>query len=107
MNTPSLPKQFALDIGHTPRASLENYLPGKDLALITTLQSLSDSWKKNIANIGDNALNHRWMYWWGSEGSGRTHLLQAMMNAAELAGLKSFSLTPSIFKYSTIASSKE
>ena len=34
------------------------------------------------------------MYWWGPEGSGRTHLLQAMMNTAEIAGLKSFSLTP-------------
>lgn len=94
MSTSSLPRQFALDIGHTPRASLENYLPGKDLALITTLQSLSDSWKKNIANVGDNALNHRWMYWWGPEGSGRSHLLNAMIHAAEDAKLECFLLSP-------------
>lgn len=95
MHTPSLPKQFALDIGHTPKASLENYLPGNDRALISTLQILSDSWKQSAQKEIGNPLNHRWMYWWGPKGSGRTHLLQAMANAAELAGLKSFSLTPS------------
>ena len=94
MNTPPLPKQFALDIGHTPKASLENYLPGKDRALISSLQALCDSWKQNAPKEISNPLNHRWMYWWGPEGSGRTHLLQAMTNAAELAGLESFSLTP-------------
>ena len=94
MNTPSLPKQFALDIGHTPKASLENYLPGSDCALVSSLQALCDSWKKSAPKEINNPLNHRWMYWWGPEGSGRTHLLQAMMNTAEIAGLKSFSLTP-------------
>ena len=94
MNTPSLPKQFALDIGHTPKASLENYLPGSDRTLISSLQALCDSWKKSAPKEINNPLNHRWMYWWGPEGSGRTHLLQAMMNTAEIAGLKSFSLTP-------------
>jgi DnaA family protein len=94
MNTPSLPKQFALDIGHTPKASLENYLPGNDRTLISSLQALCDSWKQSATKEINNPLNHRWMYWWGPEGSGRTHLLQAMTNAAELAGLESFALTP-------------
>jgi DnaA-homolog protein len=94
MNTPALPKQFALDIGHTPKASLENYLPGKDRALISSLQTLCNSWKQGIPKEINNPLNHRWMYWWGPEGSGRTHLLEAMTNAAEYAGLKSCSLTP-------------
>ena len=94
MNTPSLPRQFALDISHTPKANLENYLPGNDLALISTLQSLCSSWTKQANELGNNPLNHRWIYWWGSEGSGRTHLLQAMTNAAENLGLASYSLTP-------------
>ena len=94
MNTPSLPKQFALDIGHTPKASLENYLPGNDRTLISSLQALCNSWKQSATKEINNPLNHRWMYWWGPEGSGRTHLLQAMTNAAELAGLESFALTP-------------
>lgn len=94
MSTSSLPRQFALDISHTPRASLENYLPGKDLALLTTLQTLSDSWKLKATNIGSNPLNHRWIYWWGPEGSGRSHLLNAMSHAAEDAKLEFFSLSP-------------
>ena len=94
MNTSPLPKQFALDIAHTPKASLANYLPGSDRTLFSTLQTLCDSWKQGTQKEISNPLNHRWIYWWGPEGSGRTHLLHAMANAAELAGLKSFSLAP-------------
>ena len=94
MNTSPLPKQFALDIGHTPKASLENYLPGNDRALTSALQEICNAWRASSKKVVDNPLNHRWIYWWGPEGSGRTHLLQAMTNAAELAGLRSFFLTP-------------
>ena len=94
MNTSPLPKQFALDIAHTPKASLANYLPGSDRTLFSILQTLCDSWKQGTQKEISNPLNHRWIYWWGPEGSGRTHLLHAMANAAELAGLKSFSLAP-------------
>ena len=65
-----------------------------DLALISTLQSLCSSWTKQVSELSNNPLNHRWIYWWGPEGSGRTHLLQAMSNAAENLGLASYSLTP-------------
>ncbi len=94
MNTPSLPRQFALDLSHTPKASLENYLPGKDRALVSTLQTLCDEWQNTVGNLSSNPLNHRWLYWWGPEGSGRTHLLEAMANAADLAKLERYSLTP-------------
>jgi DnaA-homolog protein len=106
MNTSSLPRQFALDLSHSPKSSLENYLPGKDFALVSSLQSLCKSWNKAPNNLynnlygnpssdpSNNPLNHRWIYWWGPEGSGRTHLLQAMANAAEHAGLENFSLHP-------------
>lgn len=94
MNKAPLPKQFTLDISHSPKASLENYLPGKDLALITALQNIRASW--GTGNKGsDNPLNHRWIYWWGPAGSGRTHLLNAITNAAECVGLKHFTLTAS------------
>ena len=95
MNIPPLPKQFALDISHSPKASLENYLPGKDLALISALQNIQDSWKNCVNDGSDNPLNQRWIYWWGPEGSGRTHLLNAIGNAAEHGGLVKFALTPS------------
>lgn len=94
MSTPSLPKQFALDISHTPQASLKNYLPGNDLALISTLQSLINNWKSNAKTLESNPLNQRWIYWWGPEGSGKSHLLDAMTNAAKSSGLEYFSLHP-------------
>ena len=95
MNTPSLPKQFALDISHSPKASLENYLPGKNLALISALQDIEISWKKSNAHDSDNPLNQRWIYWWGPEGSGRSHLLDAIGNAAKDAELEHIALSPS------------
>ncbi|WP_114663025.1 DnaA regulatory inactivator Hda [Polynucleobacter necessarius] len=94
MSTPSLPRQFALDISHTPQASLENYLPGNDLALVSTLHSLIKSWKSNANAFESNPLNRRWFYWWGSEGSGKSHLLDAMKNAAKSSNIKHFSLHP-------------
>jgi len=94
MNTPSLPKQFALDISHSPKAGLENYLPGKDLALISALQEIERSWVKVGTQNSSNPLNQRWIYWWGAEGSGRTHLLNAIGNAAENLGLEHIALTP-------------
>ena len=94
MNKSPLPKQFALDLSHTPKASLENYLPGKDLALISTLQDLSQSWHRQSQMIPNNPLNQRWIYWWGPEGSGRTHLLAALRNAAAATGIDYFSLKP-------------
>ena len=94
MNKTPLPKQFALDISHTPKASLENYLPGKDRALISTLQDLSESWHQQSKATHNNPLNQRWIYWWGPEGSGRTHLLAAIANAAAQTGIDYFSLGP-------------
>uniref|UniRef100_B1XRT6 Chromosomal replication initiator DnaA n=1 Tax=Polynucleobacter necessarius subsp. necessarius (strain STIR1) TaxID=452638 RepID=B1XRT6_POLNS len=95
MNTPSLPKQFALDISHSPKASLENYLPGKDLALVSVLQEIKRSWATSNSTSASNPLNRRWIYWWGPQGSGRTHLLEAIGNAAKHAGLERVALTPS------------
>ncbi|OZB46481.1 MAG: DnaA regulatory inactivator Hda [Polynucleobacter sp. 39-45-136] len=95
MNSSSLPRQFALDIGHTPAPSLNNFLTGANLALHSTLQKLAKSWETRSQTIeGDNALNSRWIYWWGPEGSGRTHLLDALANSAKQLGLEYFSLSP-------------
>ena len=77
-----------------PKASLENYLPGKDRALISTLQDLSESWHQQSKATHNNPLNQRWIYWWGPEGSGRTHLLAAIANAAAQTGIDYFSLGP-------------
>ncbi|WP_062310390.1 DnaA regulatory inactivator Hda [Polynucleobacter sinensis] len=95
MNKPSLPKQFALDIGHTPKPSLNNFLAGENLALHSALLALVKSWELNIPReANENVLNQRWIYWWGPEGSGRTHLLSAIGDAAQELGLEHFPLTP-------------
>jgi len=95
MNNTSLPRQFALDIGHAPKASLENFLPGEDLALHSALQGLAKDWELKVSyKAEENPLNQRWIYWWGPEGSGRSHLLNAMGNAAEELGLEHFALNP-------------
>ena len=94
MNKAPLPKHFALDISHSPKASLENYLPGKDLALISALKAVENSWESSHSQNTGNPLNQRWFYWWGPEGSGRSHLLSAVGNAAEHTGLEHISLTP-------------
>ena len=95
MTNSPLPRQFALDIGHTPKPSLNNFLAGENLALHSTLQALVKSWELHTPRSStENPLNQRWIYWWGAEGSGRTHLLEALANTAEQLGLKHFSLNP-------------
>jgi DnaA family protein len=95
MNSPSLPKQFALDIGHTPKPSLSNFLAGENLALYSTLLAIAKSWEMNVPRLAnENPLNQRWIYWWGPEGSGRTHLLSAIGDAAQQLDLKYIPLTP-------------
>jgi DnaA family protein len=95
MNNSSLPKQFALDIGHTPKPSLSNFLAGENLALHSALLALVKSWEMKAPRlVSENPLNQRWIYWWGPEGSGRSHLLNAIGDAAQQLGLDCFSLTP-------------
>lgn len=95
MNKALLPRQFALDLSQAPKASLENYLPGKDQALHSALLNLVNNWKtKEHISALANPLNQRWIYWWGAAGSGRTHLLAALGNAAEALGLEYFPLNP-------------
>jgi DnaA family protein len=95
MNNSPLPRQFALDLGHTPTPSLNNFLAGENLALHSTLQDLVTSWETHAPRaINENPLNQRWIYWWGPEGSGRSHLLSAIGSAAQELGLQSFPLTP-------------
>jgi DnaA family protein len=62
--------------------------------LISTLQDLSESWHQQSKATHNNPLNQRWIYWWGPEGSGRTHLLAAIANAAAQTGIDYFSLGP-------------
>ena len=95
MKNDPLPRQFALDIGHAPKPSLNNFLAGDNLALHSILQGLAKSWAMSGPRVvNENPLNQRWIYWWGPEGSGRTHLLSAIGSAAEELDLEYFPLSP-------------
>jgi DnaA family protein len=96
MSSNALPRQFALDLGRTHQASLGNFLPGGDRALISTLQKITAQWAGSAATpaiVDANPLNHRWIYWWGAPGSGRSHLLRALMHAAQNASLAYYYLS--------------
>jgi DnaA family protein len=96
MSSNALPRQFALDLGRTHQASLGNFLPGDDRALISTLQKITEQWTASTetrAIVDANPLNHRWIYWWGAPGSGRSHLLRALMHAAQNASLSYYYLS--------------
>ena len=95
MSSNALPRQFALDLGRAHQASLGNFLPGGDRALISTLQKITEQWAAPSATppiIDANPLNHRWIYWWGAPGSGRSHLLRALIYAAQNASLPHYNL---------------
>jgi len=95
MVKPPLPRQFALDLSRPPKASLDHFLPGQDGALLSTLQDIVARWKAHSpVQLDANPLNQRWLYWWGPEGSGRSHLLAALGNAAIQAGLPYYRLSP-------------
>jgi DnaA family protein len=96
MSSNALPRQFALDLGRTHQASLGNFLPGGDRALISTLQKITEQWTASTetqAIVDANPLNHRWIYWWGAPGSGRSHLLRALMHAAQNTSLPYYYLS--------------
>jgi len=95
MSSNALPRQFALDLGRAHQASLGNFLPGGDRALISALEKVTEQWAASTAiptTVDPNSLNHRWIYWWGAPGSGRSHLLCAVMHAAQNTSLPHYYL---------------
>lgn len=67
MNPPSAQRQLALDLQLQAPASLANFVPGRNLECLSVLTSLAAGKRE-----------HRFVYLWGSQGSGRSHLLRAL-----------------------------
>lgn len=63
-------KQLVLGFA-PPAPTLENFVPGRNRELVATLHALA-----NRAGI------ERFIYLWGAEGSGRSHLLRAVIGVA-------------------------
>jgi DnaA family protein len=77
-------KQFALDISLAPQASLRNFIaPQKSaedqFALLDALKEVANSWKHQLAI----PVVLSWIYCWGPEGAGKSHIIQAMENEAQ------------------------
>jgi DnaA family protein len=64
--------QLLLDIAPDRQPTLDNFVAGRNLELVSALRH---------ALSGDSS--ERFFYLWGGPGSGKTHLLQACVNAAQ------------------------
>jgi DnaA family protein len=88
----ALPRQFALDLNQTPPASLHNFLVSGNEELKNTLERSIAAWPS--ASEREVPIEERWLYWWGNNGCGRTHLLKAMSYAAKERAIAFIELNP-------------
>ena len=68
-------KQLLLDIAPPPAPTLDNFVPGRNGELVAALSALANG-----------ASRERFIYLWGSAGSGCGHLLRAVLDAARRNG---------------------
>ncbi|MEK9775268.1 MAG: DnaA regulatory inactivator Hda [Quisquiliibacterium sp.] len=68
-------RQLALDLQLQAGASLANFVPGRNLECLGIL-----------AGIEAGKREHRFVYLWGAQGSGRSHLLRALASDAQVLG---------------------
>lgn len=91
-NLPPLPRQIALDLGHIPKPSLDNFIATGNENLSTLLKSLQDSWQQTDGFTDPLRVDMRMIHAWGASGSGRTHILQAMYLKGIEQGIDAFLL---------------
>jgi DnaA-homolog protein len=70
-------KQLLLDIQPAPQPSLENFVVGRNAEVLNSLQQ---------AIQGD--MQTRFIYLWGANGSGKTHLLQACQQKTQSKNIR-------------------
>ena len=75
-------KQLALDIAQPPAPTLDNFVPGRNAELVVALYSIA------------NGSGERFIYVWGAAGSGRSHLLRAVLAAAQSNGRRAATFDP-------------
>ena len=68
-------KQLALELASPPVPTLDNFVAGNNAEVVAALRTLA---------CGDSA--ERFVYLWGGAGSGRTHLLRAVLREWRAAG---------------------
>ncbi|TXI10071.1 MAG: DnaA regulatory inactivator Hda [Polynucleobacter sp.] len=88
--TSSLPRQIALDLGHTPQPSLDNFIATGNENLYAILQALQHIGQGNSS--ASIKADQRMIHIWGESGSGKTHILEAMKTQAEACNQEAFLL---------------
>lgn len=87
-----LPRQIALDLGHTPEVTLENFIVTGNENLISVLKDIQGAWQKSHSDRLHLRPDQRMVHFWGASGSGRSHLLVAMQTKALELGIHTFLL---------------
>lgn len=90
--SPSLPRQIALDLGHTPKPTLDNFIATGNENLIAVLKDIQRSWQQAQNNQTASNADSKMIHLWGASGSGRTHLLSALQLQASELGINAFLL---------------
>lgn len=79
-------QQLLPGIAATPAPTLDNFVAGRNLELVESLRSLAAG-----------AARERFFYLWGEDGSGKSHLLQAVADAARQRGMSAIcTQTPAV-----------
>lgn len=81
------PKQLSLELGSPPPSTFENFFVASNREPVQRLHDLPGA-------IARENANDRLIYLWGEVGSGRTHLLHAVCEAALQTGLNCRYLSP-------------
>src|SRR5688572_12955686 len=68
-------KQLALDLAGPPLPTLENFITGRNGELLD-----------NLRRLAAGGSGERFLYVWGRPGSGRSHLLKAVVEQLQRAG---------------------
>jgi DnaA family protein len=89
---PSLPRQIALDLGHTPKPTLDNFIATGNENLIAVLKDIQSKWQKAPSEQNTLSADSKMIHLWGASGSGRTHLLSALRLQASELGINAYLL---------------
>jgi DnaA family protein len=87
-----MPRQIALDLGHTPKPTLDNFIATGNENLIAVLKDIQRSWQQAHNNQTASNADSKMIHLWGASGSGRTHLLSALQLQASELGINAFLL---------------
>jgi DnaA family protein len=89
---PSLPRQIALDLGQTPKPTLENFIATGNENLISVLKDVQNGWQQAPKDQVALRTDAKMIHLWGASGSGRTHLLSALQLQATELGINAYLL---------------